>query len=82
MEFWFIKEPFWFPLLELNLEEKIDKFIEFGYINFLSEKLDLLNCINISRLEILHKMNYEINDLEQLIQILNTKKFNFIDKRI
>ncbi len=69
-------------LLELNLEEKIDKFIEFGYINFLSEKLDLLNCINISRLEILHKMNYEINDLEQLIQILNTKKFNFIDEKI
>ena len=69
-------------LLEPKLEEKIDKYIEFGYINFLLENLDLLNFENISRLDILHKMNFKINDLEQLIQILNTKKFNSIDVKI
>lgn len=69
-------------LLENNLEEKIDKYIEFGYISFVLKNLDLLNIVNINRLEIFKQMNYLIDDIDIFLEMLNTKKFIGVDLNI
>ena len=69
-------------LLENNLEKKIDKYIEFGYISFVLKNLDLLNIVNINRLEIFKQMNYLIDDIDIFLEMLNTKKFIGVDLNI
>lgn len=69
-------------LLDDKLVEKIDKYIELGYIQYLVNNLELLNCDRIDRLEVLNKMNYVISDMDSLLQIMNTKKFGAIDAKI
>ena len=69
-------------ILEESLEEKIDKFIEYEYIQFVINNLDLLNITNINRLEILKRMNYAIDDIDNLFQLLNSKKFAVIDDKV
>lgn len=62
-----------------NLASKIDCFIELGLFSFLEQDLNLLNCDNIKRLYVLRALNFEIDDLDILREILQSNKFMIND---
>ena len=65
-----------------NLEEKIDLLIELNLFNILENNLDILNYDNLKRLELLKKMGYELNNIEEIRNYLEGRFFiqdNLID---
>ena len=62
-------------MLDMKLEEKLDKLVELGYGDFLENDLDLLNYAGYKRLEILKSMNIPITSIGKIKEILETDKF-------
>ena len=71
-------------LLEDHLEEKIDLFIELGFLEYLKENLELLNysISRLKRLELLRQMNYPIEDIDTLEEILKNVDFIVKDEEL
>lgn len=66
-------------LFEQGIEEKIDKFLELGYGEYLENDLDLLNKKELERLEILRAIGIPIDSREKLNQVLDNEFFVPID---
>lgn len=64
------------------LSEKIDKLIELGYFNLLEQDLGLLNSNNLSRLEVLRVMHFELDSIDDVREVLKTNKFIISDSKI
>ena len=65
-------------LTDQNLEEKIDKFIELGYENFLNFDLDILNNPKIERLELLGALNCTITTKAEFDSFIDPNRKFFI----
>lgn len=64
-------------LLEDNLEEKIDMWIELGFYSFLEQNLELLNQsrLRVRRLQLLQQMNIPVEDIDTIESVLESSKF-------
>ena len=72
-----------YKFLELNnLNDKIDLLIELGYYKLLELDLNILNYDNYNRLELLRLMNYEIESIDELNNLLSSTKFIISDDNI
>lgn len=65
-------------LLSQDLDKKIDRIIEMGYKDYLSQNLELLNSSNINRLEVLHALKIKQETMEKINSILDEHKRFFI----
>ena len=70
-------------LLNENLLEVLDLFIELGLESFLEEDLSILNYYkNINRIRVIKELNIPITSLDQLKEILTTDQFLLSDEDI
>lgn len=70
-------------LLNENLLEVLDLFIELGLESFLEEDLSILNYYkNINRLRVMKELNIPITSLDELKEILTTDQFLLSDEDI
>ena len=70
-------------LLNENLLEVLDLFIELGLESFLEEDLSILNYyININRIRVMKELNIPITSLDELKEILTTDQFLLSDEDI
>ena len=67
-------------LMNKDLERVIDKYLELGYEEYLSNDLDLLNKKELERLEVMKAIGISITSREELESILNEEKPFFIPK--
>ena len=67
-------------LMNKDLERVIDKYLELGYEEYLSNDLDLLNKKELERLEVMKAIGISITSREELEFILNEEKPFFIPK--
>ena len=70
-------------LLNENLLEVLDLFIELGLESFLEEDLSILNYYkNINRIRVMKELNIPITSLDELKEILTTDQFLLSDEDI
>ena len=67
--------------MNYSFEERIDKYIELGYMGYLEKDLGLLNY-DPKRLELLSSMNIPIDNIEELKDVLTSDKFIVPDNNI
>ena len=67
--------------MNYSFEERIDKYIELGYMGYLEKDLGLLNY-DPKRLELLGSMNIPIDNIEELKDVLTSDKFIVPDNNI
>lgn len=64
------------------LAKKLDSFIELGLFSFIEQDLNLLNSNNIKRLYVLRAMNFEMDSLDTLREVLDTNRFMIGDSSL
>ena len=71
-------------LLDEELSFKLDKLLEFGYIDFLIQDIDCLNKDKnrFLRFDLLNKMNMPVDDLDSFMDVMNNDRFIVDDSMI
>ena len=71
-------------LLDDNLCSKLDKLLEFGFLEFLSQDIDCLNLDSnrFLRLDLLKKMNIPVDDIDSFMEVIDRERFIVEDSLI
>lgn len=69
-------------LLNSNISNIIDKYLELGYEVLLKEDLGILNFKNLKRLDVIHMLNIPVDSVEELQELLESKRFFMSDNDI
>lgn len=69
-------------LLDSNLSSIIDKYLELGFESLLKEDLGILNFKNLKRLDVIHMLNIQVDSIDELQELLESKRFFLSDNDI
>ena len=65
-----------------HIVERIDQMIECGVLEYLTKDMSLLNSENLDRLYLLREMHMEVSSLEELREVLFSRRFIVPDEEI